>query len=115
MPLPSEITTLINQLNQELDQTEQEAREGLNLVRQVMSRFPNNALLIQFFAYFNTALFFIDNSRRRIQTTVEKLSTADVLAEVIQESGEDLATLLGEIIEAKIRGKSIISRLLDLL
>lgn len=40
--------------------------EGLNLVRKVMSLFPNNTLLIQFFAYFNTALFFVENSRKVI-------------------------------------------------
>lgn len=30
MAIPSEISTLIDRLNQELDQTEQEATEGLN-------------------------------------------------------------------------------------
>lgn len=69
MSIPPEIATLVEQLNQELNQTEQEASKGLNLVRQAMSR-PNNALLIQFFAYFSAALFFVDNSKRRIQTTI---------------------------------------------
>jgi len=70
MSIPSEITALVEQLNQELELTEQEAREGLTQLRQIMLLFPNNALLIQLFAYFNTAMFFVDNSRRRIQTTV---------------------------------------------
>ena len=69
MHIPPKIAALVEQLNQELNQTEREAREGLNRVTQFMSRFPNNALLIQFFAYFNAALFFVDNSKRRIQTT----------------------------------------------
>ena len=69
MLIPPPIAALVDQLNQELNQTEREATEGLNRVRQVMSRFPNNALLIQFFAYFNAALFFVENSKRRIQTT----------------------------------------------
>lgn len=109
-----EIAALVDQLNQELNQIEREAREGLNLVKQVMSRFPNNALLIQFFAYFNAALFFVENSKRRIQTSVEQLSAENVPVEVIQESGEDLATLLGETVEAKMRGSNIITQLENL-
>ena len=111
MPIPLEIATLVEQLNQELNQIEGEARQGLNLVRQVMSRFPNNTLLIQFFAYFNAALFFVENARRGIQATVEQLSAGNMPLEVIQEAGQDLATLLGEALEAKIRGRNIISRL----
>lgn len=114
MHIPPEIAALVEQLNQELNQTEREARKGLNLVTQFMSRFPNNALLIQFFAYFNAALFFVDNSKRRIQTTVEQMSAQNVPLEVIQESGEDLATLLGETVEAKMRGRNIITRLENL-
>ena len=114
MPIPSEFQALIAQINQELDETEHQALQALDLLRQVMSRFPNNAVLIQFFAYFNAALFFVENSRRRIQTTVEELSTINIAAEVIQESGEDLAALLGEMLEAKIRGRNIITRLENL-
>jgi hypothetical protein len=115
MTIPPEITALVDQLNQELNQTEQEAREGLNLVRQAMSRFPNNALLIQFFAYFSAALFFVDNSKRRIQTTIEQISAENVPSLVIQEVGRDLATLLGETLKAKIRGRNIITRLENIL
>jgi len=114
MSIPSEIAALVDQLNQELEQTEREAREGLKLVRQVMYRFPNNVLLIQLFAYFNAALFFVENSRKLLPTTVEQLLAANVPAEVIQESKEYLATLLGETIEAKMRGRNIITRLENL-
>lgn len=114
MTIPPEITALVEQLNQELDLTEQEAREGLTRLRQIMLLFPNNTLLIQLFAYFNTAMFFVDNSRRRIQTTVGQISAENISPEVIQEAGEDLATLLGETLETKIRGRNIIRRLEDL-
>lgn len=114
MPIPPEIAALVAQLNQELNQIEREATEGLNLVRQVMSRFPSNTLLIQFSAYFNAALFFVENAKRRIQMTVEQLSTENVPIGVIQESGEDLAALWGETLEAKMRGRNMIARLTDL-
>lgn len=43
MAIPSEIQALIDRLNQELNETEQEATEGLSLTRQNLSRFPDNA------------------------------------------------------------------------
>ncbi len=88
MPISPEIAALVNQLNQELNQTEREAREGLKLVRQVMSRFPNNVILIQFLAYFNVAVFFVKNSKRRIQTTVEQLTAENVPAEIFRSLGK---------------------------
>ena len=66
MPIPSEITALIEQLYQELDETEQEAKEGVSLVRIILSRFPDNVRLIQLFALFNNTLLFVDISKRRI-------------------------------------------------
>lgn len=77
MPIPADIQILINHLNQELDETEQEATEGLNLVRGVISLFPENVILIQYFAYFNTAILFVETSRRQIQTTIEIISPSN--------------------------------------
>ncbi|AFY75969.1 hypothetical protein Ple7327_0522 [Pleurocapsa sp. PCC 7327] len=114
MPIPPELVDLVNRLNQELDETEREATEGLNLLRPLLSRFPSNVRLIQFFAFFNNGLLFIDISRRRIQAIVERFLAFDVTAEEIQETGEDLSTLLGQILEAKIRGKLILDILEDL-
>ena len=54
MPIPSEIKSLIERLNLELEEIEREATEGENLLRQLMSLFPKNASLIQFFAYWQT-------------------------------------------------------------
>ncbi len=36
MPIPSEIQSLVNRLNLELETIEQEATEGLNLVRPIL-------------------------------------------------------------------------------
>jgi hypothetical protein len=112
MDIPSEITNLVTQLNQELEITEQDARNGLKLLREIMSRFPSNAVLIEFFAYFNAALFFVENARIRIQSTTEQLSDTNI--ETIEEIGENLATLLGEVIETKIRGRNLLDRLENL-
>ncbi|MCL1466264.1 hypothetical protein [Argonema galeatum] len=112
--IPSEIQALIDRLNQELAQIEREATEGLNLARPILSRFPDNVILIGSFATLNNALFFVDNSRRRIQITVESISPENVPASVIQEAGEDLAELQGRIMEAKIRVSRIVNRLENL-
>lgn len=111
MPTPPEIQALVDQLNQELNQIEQETREGLNLVRELLSQFPSNAILTQYFAYFNTALIFVETSRGQIQTTVETLSPTDVPDEVIQNAGQDLGTLLGRVLEVKLRVRRLIDRL----
>lgn len=106
-----EISALIDRLNQELDQTEQEATEGLNLARAALSRFPNHALLIQFFAYFNSVLLFVETFRRQTQNTVEHISAADVTDVEISEAGEDLGAILGRVLETKIAVGGIINRL----
>ncbi|WP_199315323.1 MULTISPECIES: hypothetical protein [Oscillatoriales] len=46
MPIPSEIQDLIDRLNQELAETETDATQGLNLVRPILSQFPDNARMI---------------------------------------------------------------------
>ncbi|MDJ0717514.1 MAG: hypothetical protein QNJ54_25385 [Prochloraceae cyanobacterium] len=114
MSITPEIQTLVDRLNQELGEIEQEATEGENLLRQLMSLFSNNASLIQFFAYFQTTRFFVVNARRRIRETMEKLSARQIDPIVLTESGEDLATLLGEVIETKIRSRNLLNRLRDL-
>ncbi len=114
MSIPPEIQALVDRLNQELGEIEREATEGENLLRQLMSLFSNNASLIQFFAYFQTTRFFVVNARRRISETIEKISAQQVDPQVITESGEDLATLLGEVIETKIRSRNLLNRLRDL-
>jgi len=98
MPIPLEIQALINQLNQELDQIEAEARLGIDVAQLLLVRFPNNARLTGLFASLNNALFFVDNFRRRIQATVE-ISSIDLSIEAVQETGEDLSEFLGLVLE----------------
>ncbi|MGF1489676.1 MAG: hypothetical protein ACFBSE_21535 [Prochloraceae cyanobacterium] len=114
MSITPEIQALVDRLNQELGEIEQEATEGENLLRQLMSIFSNNPSLIQFFAYFQTTRFFVVNARRRIRETIEELSTQPINPQIMTESGEDLATLLGEVIETKIRSRNLLNRLRDL-
>lgn len=114
MAIPLPLQQLIDQLNSELDESEQQATEGLNLVRGLLSRFPNNALLIQFFAYLNTVIIFVENFRRRIQIILAAISTDEVTATEIQEIGEELGTLLGQVLETKIEVRRIITRLQNL-
>jgi len=114
MSIPSEIVLLVDGLNQELDRTEEEAREGLNLVRPLLSLFSGNVRVLQFYTFFNNALLFVEISRRRIQAIVERISAADVTAEEIQEAGEDLGMLLGRLIEAKMVGRQLLRTLEEL-
>lgn len=114
MSITPEIQALVEGLNQELGEIEREATEGENLLRQLMSLFSNNASLIQFFAYFQTTRFFVVNARKRIRETIEKISAQEVDPQIVTESGEDLATLLGEVIETKIRSRNLLNRLRDL-
>lgn len=114
MSITPEIQALVDRLYQELKEIEQEATEGENLLRQLMSLFANNASLIQFFAYFQTTRFFVVNARRRVRETIEKLSVQKIDSQVFIESGEDLATLLGEVIETKIRSRNLLNRIRNL-
>jgi hypothetical protein len=102
MTITSEITALLNQLNQELDQIENLATNGLNIIRPILYAFPENYSLIRLFATLNNNLIFVDTSRRRIQLTIDSISAPNITVEVIQEAGEDLAELLGRTLENKI-------------
>ena len=66
MPILPEIQTVIDRLNRELNEIERESTEGLNLTRELLSRFPDNAILTQFFASFSSLLFFVETYRRRV-------------------------------------------------
>lgn len=114
MPIPSNIQALVNRLNQELNETGQEATKALNVVRPMLSLFPDNAILVQYFAYINAALLFVETSRRQVQAIVETMPSKASVAE-IQEAGEDLGTLVGCVIETKLGVKRIINLLERLL
>jgi hypothetical protein len=114
MSVPPEIVALIEQLNQELKQSEQLAVNGLNLVKSILSRFPDNARMIELFAVLTNVLLFVEISRRRIQFTVDTISSPMLSAEVIQEAGEDLAEMLGRVLENKMLVSRTVAVLEDL-
>lgn len=114
MPIPPPIQNLIERLNLELDETEQDVTEGLNILNPIMERFPNNASLIQFFAYFQTTLFWASNARTRIELVRIRLDVPNVSDSIVTESGEDLSVLLGEIVETKIISRNLLNRLRNL-
>jgi hypothetical protein len=113
MPIPSEIQGLIDRLNRELDETERDAIAGLNLVTQRLSLFPENEILMQFFAALSNILFFVEINRSRISNLVEQISPNDVPAQVIQDAGEDLGLILGRVLEAKMNANQLKTRLED--
>ena len=102
MTIPPEILANITTLNQELNQIDNEATRGLEIIRGFLPLFPDNLVLIQLLSTLNNSLLFRDNVRRRIQITVDSISPPHVKMEVIQEAGEDLGELLGRVIETKM-------------
>ncbi len=115
MPVPSEINALVERINNELDQIEQEATEGITLASAILERFRENKSLIQMLAFLNSVIFWLNTEKRRIQTIVETLSLNDeITSEEIQMAGEDLSTKLGRTLETKLRVSNLKSRLENL-
>jgi hypothetical protein len=115
MTIPSQINALIERLNQELAQTEAEVVAGLTLVRSRLESQPEDPLLITLFASLKNITLFVDNTKRQIRTIIEELSSDEPnTIEKIQEAGEDLATQLGGVIEAKIFTVRVKTRLENL-
>jgi hypothetical protein len=50
-------------------------------------------------------------SIRQIQFTIDSISPTNTFVEAVQEAGEDLATLLGRVLETKILVSRILTRL----
>ncbi|ACK70618.1 hypothetical protein PCC7424_2196 [Gloeothece citriformis PCC 7424] len=115
MPIPTDLAALIERLNQELNQIEQQAIIGLDLVKISLERFPENFLLFQLSAFLNTSLFYVETIRNLIEDRLSFVSMRDFITdEEIQEVGEELAMELGRAIETKIKVISIIERLENL-
>lgn len=110
MSISNEITAL-SRLNQELDDVEQSATKGLNLARNRLSRFPNNTILIQLFAYLNNSLLFVETLRRRIEYSKIILANDTASDELFQDIGQDLAEQLGRILKAKVGVIGVTNRL----
>ena len=111
MSISPEIRSLIIRLEQEMHEMELDAKEGLNIIQPIISSFPNNFLLTQFFASLSNNLFYVEILSRRIQIIENRLLLGDATADEILEIGEDLGIELGRSIEAKISIKQIVERL----
>ncbi|MEL6441501.1 MAG: restriction endonuclease subunit S [Cyanobacteria bacterium J06621_8] len=116
MTIPPEINSLVESLNQQLDEIEYEAAKGQNLARMILDKFPNNASLVQFFATFSNALLFVEVERRRIKSILENISLLDTVTDAdIKELGEDLSAEMGRILETKSMIVNLKQRLESLL
>lgn len=102
MTIPPQLNNLIQRLNEELSTTERTATEALNLTRVLLTRFPNNVRLTQLFASNSNITFLVQIRRRRLQELIELLRTENFPNSLIQEAGEELSTILGQVLEAKI-------------
>jgi hypothetical protein len=110
MPVPSEIIVIVKRIDEELNSIERDTTNSLNLVQRLLSRFANNAILIQYFAYFNSILFFVESTKKQVQIIVDNISV-EIIPSKIQEAGEDLGIILGRSIEAKVNVSRIRKRL----
>ena len=111
MAIPHEINALILRLNQELKEVEQLATSGLSIARDRLERSPNNAILIQIFAYLNNSMLLVDTLRNRIEYSRLILSTDTTTEEQFQSAGEDLSERLGQVLEAKVGVSRVKTRL----
>ena len=114
MPTPEALDALISQLTQELDQVQQIAQYGLSITREKLRATPGSTELTRLFAIFNNILFFAENYRGRIQSTVKTISDANLEPEELQDAGQELAALLGVTLEAKMLVENSVRRLSEL-
>jgi HD-GYP domain-containing protein (c-di-GMP phosphodiesterase class II) len=102
MDVPANLKKLAKQVNDEIKNLEQELSEATELIRERIVLFPGNIVLIQIFASLASYDLFTQNTKRRIQETLQYIAANDKLSDQdIQEVGEDLSEKLGQILEAK--------------
>jgi len=111
MPIPEPIQLLIERLNQKLNEIENEVAQGLERIRTLMSMFPENVILVQYFAYLNAIQIFVTTARTQIQIAIETISPDGIPPDIIQEAGEDLGSLFGRVMEEQMH----VSQILDFL
>lgn len=109
--MTDEINALILRLNQELKSVELFVTEGLNIASDRLERSPNNARLIQLFAYLNNSMLLVVFLRRRIEYNRLILATDTATPEQLQEVGEDLSEWLGQVLKAKVGVSRVKTRL----
>ena len=97
----SEISAIVDRINLELNQNEQKSTEGAGLTQQLLSRFIDNALLAQNFAYFNTILFFLKVARVQIDNIKKTFNNKEFPPDAIAVAIEELKTLESLVLEIK--------------
>ncbi|WP_019499001.1 hypothetical protein [Pseudanabaena sp. PCC 6802] len=115
MSSQSEIFDLIERLINELEEIEEDTTQGLNAVRILLNLFPENAMLIQAFAFFNSAIFFVETTKAQARSTARNLSISNLSLQRVQEIGQELATTLGRTLELKMQARNLRSRIEKLL
>jgi hypothetical protein len=111
MSTPPEQIEIVNQLNREFDRTETDALEGLSLVRTLLARFPDNDILVQFFASFSNILLFVETYRQQVQVMVGRVLPDEADRDLVQATGEELSTLIGRVLEVRINVSRLKARL----
>jgi hypothetical protein len=111
MPLPSELTALVERIDREIDLVESDAREAIEIGIDLLNRFPDNFTLIQLVAFLNTGLFYTDRARKQLQERLESVERSEPTLAILQEAGEDLSIELGRILETRIRVMWVKNRL----
>jgi|JFJP01.1.fsa_nt_gi hypothetical protein len=112
MTLHSNFNTLVEQINDELNNLDRELSQAIELVRARITLFPDNFISIQLYASLNNYALFVENTRRRTQETLQYLTIDESPSDQdIQEAGEDLSEQLGRLLEAKIVVSNIKIRL----
>ena len=91
----SEISAIVDRINLELNHNEEKSSVGANLTQKLLSRFVDNALLAQYFAYFNTILFFLKISQIQIGTILKTFNNNELPEDAISTALVELTTLQG--------------------
>ena len=115
MPIPPEIQRIIDQINRDLNEIERDANQGIEIVNRLLSQFPGNDYLSRAFTRFGNQIFFIEMTKRRIRFCLENLSIEDVSEDIIQENGEYLSEISGQVLDYKQEVNSLKNQLEDLL
>jgi hypothetical protein len=90
MTVPSSFNGLVEQINNELNALDYELSQAIELIRRRITLFPDNIISIQLFAILNNYSLFSENTRRRIQETLQYLSTDKKISEKIFKKQEKI-------------------------
>jgi hypothetical protein len=111
MSIPSDLRPLVDELYRVLDDTERQATLGLLALRKVMSLFPTNEILMQYFSSLTNFQFCIAGVRLQAENIVGNILLANVPDEDVQKAGDYLAALLHIAPESKLLIDKVVNKL----